>query len=337
MGSWAGVVVAGLLNGSFAVPMKTARAWKFVHIWMVFSLLAMALIPWVGVAIAVPRWSEILGAVSARGWLGLIGLGLLWGLASLLYGLAVDLLGIALGFAIQLGLSIVLGALLPLVWSRALSLRTAGDRLFLGGLALMVTGVLLCAEAGGAKSATPGATGAQFRRGLILAILGGVGAPLLNFGIHYGTSLLQEAGQIPGDTHFSGSAYVAWAVFLSAAAVTQAGYCFFRIVEKNWTGIFSSQGSRHDAASVALMSALWAASIFLYGMSVVGLGRLGYSVGWPIFVGLIVVTSNAWGVILGEWKGAAKAALQRMIAGSLVLVVAAFLIAQGHPGPSGTR
>src|ERR1019366_10724450 len=72
MMSWLGIVVAGLLNGSFTVPMKTARAWKFEHIWGVFSVLAMCVIPWCGVALAVPQWRDILAAVPRSGLSGLI-------------------------------------------------------------------------------------------------------------------------------------------------------------------------------------------------------------------------------------------------------------------------
>jgi len=328
--SWAGIVLAGVLNGSFAVPIKTARAWKFEHVWMVFSLLAMAVIPWVGVSLVVPQWRGILSAVPAAGWWGLAALGLLWGVASLLYGVAVDLLGIALGFAIQLGLSIVLGALLPLIWSRAMSFRTVKDAFFFGGLALMVVGVVLCAQAGGAKSNAPGATGARFRQGLIIAFLGGIGAPLLNFGIQYGISLLRTAGQIPVEARFSVKTYVAWAAFLSAAAVTQSGYCLLRIIATKSSRLFGAAGTGRDAGAVVGMSLVWAASVCLYGMSAVGLGRLGTSFGWPVFVALIILTSNTWGVLLGEWKGAARTAFHRMLVGSAVLVLAAFLIGQGN-------
>ncbi len=122
--SWLGVVLAGLLNGSFAVPLKTTRVWKFNHIWTLHSLLAMCVLPWIVVIAAVPRWSDLLASVPSRGWLTLVGWGVLFGIGSLLYGIAVDLLGIALGFAIQLGLSIVLGALLPLLWAGAFRLRS---------------------------------------------------------------------------------------------------------------------------------------------------------------------------------------------------------------------
>lgn len=332
MWSWAGIIAAGLLNGSFAVPLKTTRTWKFHHIWMVHSLLAMSVLPWAFVVITVPHWSEILRAVPARGWLGLVAWGVLFGIASLLYGVAVDLLGIALGFAIQLGLSIVLGALLPLIWAKALSLRTTGDWLFMIGLAVMVTGVVLCAQAGGSKSATPGATGARFRKGLVIALVGGILAPTLNFGIQYGTSLLAKVRETPGPVRFPVETYLAWAVFLSAAAVVQAGYCFSRILRNQTTDAFRGPGAMRDALQVVMMSSLWISSIFVYGRSVFGLGRLGNSFGWPIFIALIILASNAWGVVLGEWKGVSKAAFYRMLAGSTVLVVAAFLIGQGSRG-----
>jgi L-rhamnose-H+ transport protein len=327
---WFGVVVAGILNGSFAVPLKTARVWKFNHVWMIHSLLAMVVLPWGFAALTVPHGYEILLSVPARGWLGLVGWGMLFGVASLLYGVAVNLLGIALGFAIQLGLSIVLGALLPLAWARALSVRTLGDWLFLSGLAVMIAGVVLCAQAGGSKSSVAGATGARFRKGLIIAVVGGILAPTLNFGIQYGTVLLSSAGAASGQKGFPVPIYLAWAVFLSAAALVQAGYCFFRVIREQQLAAFYTPGTSRDALQVLAMSSLWITSVFLYGRSVFSLGPLGNSFGWPIFIALIILASNAWGVVLGEWKGASSMAFRRMVAGSAVLIVAAFLIGLGN-------
>ena len=79
------------------------------------------------------------------------------------------------------------------------------------------------------------------------------------------------------------------------------------------------------------MSVVWAASVYLYATSTAALGDLGTSFGWPIFLGLIVVTSNVWGVLLGEWRGRPRSAFCCMAAGSAILVIAAFLIAQTRP------
>ena len=61
------------------------------------------------------------------------------------------------------------------------------------------------------------------------------------------------------------------------------------------------------------------------------LGDLGTSFGWPIFLGLIVVTSNVWGVLPGEWRDRLRSAFFRMLVGSAVLVIAVFLIALTRP------
>jgi L-rhamnose-H+ transport protein len=330
--SWAGVVLAGLLNGSFAVPLKTTRVWKFNHIWTLHSLLAMGVIPWLVVIVAVPRWNDLLTRVALRGWLILIGWGVLFGIASLLYGIAVDLLGIALGFAIQLGLSIVLGALLPLLWAGAFELRSRGDWFFVLGLALMVVGVIMCAQAGGSKgNSSGGSSTKRFRLGLMIAIVGGVLAPTLNFGIQYGTALLSR-GFVTVKQGFPAEIYLAWAVFLSTAAVVQAGYCFTRVVREHSAGVFGAGMRTRDALQVPAMSLLWISSVFLYGRGAFALGPLGNSFGWPVFVALIILTSNAWGVLLAEWRQATKAAFYRMLAGSAVLIVAAFLIGQSKRG-----
>lgn len=330
--SWAGVILAGLLNGTFAVPLKTARIWKFNHIWTLHSLLAMGLVPWIVVIALVPHWLEIASRIEARRWLILIGWGVLFGIASLLYGAAVDLLGIALGFAIQLGLSIVLGALAPMVWAGAFRLQSTRDGLFILGLALMVLGVILCAQAGGKKENSGESNPARFRLGLIIALIGGVLAPTLNFGIQYGTDLLRQAGEVGGTNGFPIAIYMAWAVFLSAAAVVQAGYCFSRVVRDHSVGTFRLGMVSRDAPQVLAMSLLWISSVFIYGRSAFGLGRLGNSFGWPIFVALIILTSNAWGISLGEWRQAKPAAFYRMLIGSGVLIVAAFLIGQSRRG-----
>jgi L-rhamnose-H+ transport protein len=332
MWSWAGIVLAGLLNGSFAVPLKTTRVWKFNHIWTLHSLLAMGVIPWIVVMVAAPRWKDLLTHVALQGWLILIGWGVLFGIASLLYGIAVDLLGIALGFAIQLGLSIVLGALLPMLWAGAFELRSRGDWVFMLGLMLMVVGVILCAQAGGSQGKSSGFGAKRFRLGLLIAIIGGVLAPTLNFGIQYGTALLSKGAEARRAPGFPVEIYLAWAVFLSSAAVVQAGYCFGRVVREHSTGVFGAGMRTRDALQVPAMSLIWISSVFVYGRSAFALGPLGNSFGWPVFVALIILTSNAWGVLLGEWRQAARAAVYRMLAGSAVLIFAAFVIGQSKRG-----
>ena len=324
--SWLMLAAAGILNGTFAVPMKTAKRWSFDHIWAVFSILAMTVLPWLAIWIAVPGWTSLVGGVLVGGLLRLIALGLLWGVASLLYGLAIDALGVSLGISIQLGLSIVVGALLPRLWQTAAAVSAGSSVAFYAGLVVMVAGVIACAGAGRDRSASAKPRDvSRFRRGLVIAIAGGLGAPLLNIGIQYGLSLLASSASAGG----SGQA-VAWAIFLTAASVTQGGFCFFRIFMRGTQREYFQGAARSEWLRVGLMAVVWAASIFLYAFGAAALGPLGTSVGWPIFIGLIVVTSNVWGVALGEWQQKPGPQFMQMLAGSSLLILATFLVAQGR-------
>ena len=324
--TWLYLAAAGMLNGSFAVPMKTAKRWSFEHIWAVFSLLAMAVLPWLAVWTAIPEWRALVSSLPAAGLIRLIVLGLLWGVASLLYGLGVDALGVALGISIQLGLSIVAGAILPRLWVEAPPVSASSPGIFYSGIGMMVVGVIVCARAGQDNNAVGSRPNvSRFRRGLIIAVAGGLGAPLLNIGIQYGLSLLPAAG-----SGTRSGQWVAWALFLSAAAVTQGSYCFARVIARGELRQYFRSQVRFEWLRVAVMAVIWAASIFLYAFSAAALGPLGTSVGWPIFIGLIVVTSNAWGVALGEWKEKSGSRFRQMLAGSVLLIVATFLVARGR-------
>lgn len=319
--SWLGIVMAGVLNGTFAVPMKTARTWKFNHVWSVFSLLAMVVIPWLAVFFATPGWRVNLSVIVHAGLGGLVTLGLFWGVASLLYGLAIDLLGIALGFSIQLGLSIVAGALIPFAAIRGLAVRNGHDVAFLLGRAAMVIGVTVCGCAG--RGTKRKESNKKFRLGIMIAILGGIGSPLMNFGIQYGIALLPH-----GIRHASAAQWLPWAICLSAAALPQIAICFYRIARAGEMSLYLSSSAAHNTSWILVMSFVWTASIFVYGASAASLGRFGTSIGWPVFIAMIIVTSNAWGLALGEWEGRGWRQLLMMLSGSAVLIAATFLISR---------
>jgi len=71
-----------------------------------------------------------------------------WGVAQVFFGLAVDAIGIALTFSLVLGTSAAVGTLIPLVHLHPERLQTPAGHGVLGGVALVIAGVLVCAIAG---------------------------------------------------------------------------------------------------------------------------------------------------------------------------------------------
>ena len=93
----AAVVLAGVLQGLFAVPMKYAPRWNYENIWLIFSLVGMVLLPWMLTVATFPHLGEAYSLTPMPVFVRIAGFGLCWGIGSALAGLGMNLLGIGLG------------------------------------------------------------------------------------------------------------------------------------------------------------------------------------------------------------------------------------------------
>ena len=53
------LVVAGVMNASFTLPMKFTRNWNWENTWLVYSFLAYFLFPWLSAIVSIPRLFEV--------------------------------------------------------------------------------------------------------------------------------------------------------------------------------------------------------------------------------------------------------------------------------------
>ena len=78
----AAVVVAGVLQGLFAVPMKYAPRWNYEHIWLTYSLAGMVVMPWILTTATVPHLVEVYSLTPALTLARIASFGLCWGIGS---------------------------------------------------------------------------------------------------------------------------------------------------------------------------------------------------------------------------------------------------------------
>jgi hypothetical protein len=83
------------------------------NIWFVFVLTGLLLLPWSVTLAMVPSLGEVYHAASLSSLALIAVFGIGWGIGATLVGIAFRMLGISLGFAIILGLSALLGSLVP--------------------------------------------------------------------------------------------------------------------------------------------------------------------------------------------------------------------------------
>src|ERR1700745_3238994 len=99
------LVVAGVMNASFALPMKFTRRWAWENTWAVWTGLALLLMPLIAAAITVPQLPHVYAQAGTRSVVLVAACGMGWGIAQVPFWFAVVFLRIALAFALFLRLS----------------------------------------------------------------------------------------------------------------------------------------------------------------------------------------------------------------------------------------
>jgi|HubBroStandDraft_6_1064221.scaffolds.fasta_scaffold13351_3 L-rhamnose-H+ transport protein len=323
------LVVAGVMNASFTLPMKFTRNWNWENTWLVWTLFALVIFPPLAAFATIPHLGELYGEVAAGLVVTVAIFGLGWGVAQVLFGLAVDSIGIALTFSIVLGISAAVGCVIPLIRLHPEKLFTTGGFITMAGVALVIAGVAICAIAGrrreAAMAARDGRPKVNMSRGLACAILCGFGAALVNFGLAFGGPLMDAAVRHGASEVWAGNAV--WLPLMLAGSIPNFAYCIYLLSRNKTSHRYGGPGTASHWFLAAIMAFFWFASTALYGIATGKLGSWGTILGWPLFMSLIVITASILGFITGEWKGSGKQPLRIQIGGVVVLVLAVFVLA----------
>lgn len=326
------VVAGGVLHGSFALPMKKMAAWKWENTWLVYSISGLVVLPLLLALATVPSFFEAVASTSAATLALIVLCGVGWGAGSTLFGLAIDRVGMALTFAIVLGITSSLGSLLPLLIQNPSELFSRRGQILLAGLALVILGIILCSKAGALRERAQNPQAPPRRgtfTGLLICIASGVLSPALNFGFVFGEPLKQEAIRLGASPDFAGNAL--WALALGGGFFVNAGYAVYLLGRNRTWCVYSSAEARGWYwAGAALMGFLWYIGVSIYGMGAAAMGPLGGVLGWPIFMSTVIIMANVWGAATGEWKGAGAQAMRLMWTGVCILVAAIAVIAQAN-------
>ena len=320
------LVVAGVMNASFALPMKFTRRWAWENIWAVWSGLALLLMPLITAAITVPQLAHVYTQAGTRSVVLVAACGMGWGIAQVLFGLAVDSIGIALTFAIVLGLSAAIGSLIPFLRLDSDKVLTPAGLGLIGGVLLVIFGVGICARAGMLREQTTkqAQRNRTPRRGILLAVISGIGAAAMNFGVAFGSPVVEAAALHGANPAWRMNAV--WLPLMTAGAVPNLLYCVYLLRLKRTLVNFSAGGTGHYWLFASVMATFWFASTLMYGVASLKLGVLGPVYGWPLFMSLIVIVSSAIGILAGEWKDAMKSAVGLQFAGVVVLTAAVIVL-----------
>jgi L-rhamnose-H+ transport protein len=328
------VCVGGMLNGSFAAPMKRLSGWRWENTWLVYALTGLVIFPWVIALVTIPHAGAVLQQTSGSVLVRVALFGFAWGIGAVLFGQGIARVGLALGFAVILGISSSFGSLLPLVILHPDQLGTRQGLALIAGTLVMMVGLVFLAMAGTRRERDQSAGAATSERagfglGLFICILSGVFSAMLNFAFVFGEEMRQVSLRAGASTAMSGNAV--WALAVSAGFLANAGYCVYLLNRNHtWNVYWEKSGGAAYTLGGTLMGLLWYSGVVVYGMGADALGSLGKIVGWPVFMSIDILTGILWGFFSGEWKGASRTARAYCLAGILVLFLAIGVISWGN-------
>ena len=191
--------IGGFASATNFIPFRGIKRWSWEIYWIIQGFAAWIVAPAVLAYIFVPHLSTILRAAppSAIGYAVLWGA--LWGLGGLTFGLAIRYLGIALGYAIALGLCTAFGTLIPPIYSGQIGsiLHERSGQIILAGVFVCLLAVAVNGAAGLSKErevtpeekAEAGETDFSFGKGIAVAIFAGIFSSFFAFGLTAGAPI----------------------------------------------------------------------------------------------------------------------------------------------------
>lgn len=324
------ILVGGAINGSFAVPVKSIQQWNFENIWLNFAIWAFLVLPWASLFVLAPHIGLVYQNIPLHLLITLIVGGTLFGMGQVCFVRALNIIGFGLSFTINIGLGASLGFLLPLITLHPEKMLTAFGLATLIGVILTIIGLLISYRAGEQRSISTkqiptSPSPHPYSLGITLAVLAGFSSAIQNF-TFAATSRLEVMAVRAGMNPLA-AATIIWPIFLTFTFIAYALYMLY-LHQKNHSFIYyqRSQGGLNYFLSM-IMGMAWYLSLLLYSQGALLIGSLGPLIGWPLFMVLIILSSNFWGWRYHEWEGATSAVKRQALSAIGLLLLAVMIFA----------
>ena len=317
-------------------PQKGVKGWSWQTYWLAQALICWLVLPLIIAYLTIPQLSVVLKEAPTSAMQRSFLLGMAYGVGGTAFGIAIRYVGFSLTYAIAVGISCVLGTLLPPLVNGTLGavLKSQGATFLIMGVVMGAVGIALRGVAGRNKEkdinqSENNKTEFSLAKGLPLCFLAGILSALYGFSLDQGQPIADVAAQY-GAGNFQGN--VIYIFSNSGAFVTTLLYCLYlHNKEKTFYQYGTASGNslgRNYLLSV-LTGFLWYGQFFFYGLGHVRMGTYKFT-SWAIHMIMLVLFSAVAGLLMKEWKNTSSRTKRWLIAALTVLVIAVLLLTYGN-------
>ncbi|MCC5805553.1 MAG: hypothetical protein JJU00_04410 [Opitutales bacterium] len=317
-------------------PQRYLHRWSWQTYWLVQATGCWLVLPWIFAYLTIPELGTVLAEAPKGAMLNSYLFGVLYGVGGISFGLAIRYIGFSLTYAIAIGVSCVVGTLVPPLFAGTLgaTLATTGGLYVIAGVILGTGAILSTGLAGFRKERELESDGTKssfnFRVGLPVVLVAGVLSAVFSFALAAGQPVADVAAKY-GAGHFEGN--VIYIFSNNGAFTTTLLYVIYLANRERTWGEFrrtaDGSGLLRNYLLGMTTGLLWYMQFFFYGLGHVRMGDFRFS-SWAIHMIILILLSCGFGVFIGEWKAARKKTRFILAGGVALLLGAVAMITYGN-------
>jgi L-rhamnose-H+ transport protein len=314
-------------------PQKRVKGWSWQSYWLVQAAFCWFLLPILGAWLTIPELGTVLHEAPRGAMLASFALGAAYGVGGTAFGLSIRCIGFSLTYAIAVGLSTVLGTLIPPLVKGTLgaTLSRPGAGWVIAGIAIGMVGIAFTGAAGRMKerdlTKQAKLEGFLLMKGLSLSLLAGVLSAVYAFSLEAGEPIADVA-TAHGAGVFRGN--VVYIFSNTGAFITTAIYCLWLHQKHKTLGEIVELPAGEERASLpvnwtmaVLTGCLWYGQFFFYNLAHVRMGAYKFT-SWAIHMIMLIGFSILVGAVLREWRGS-RGSTRLTVGIAFVILVGAVL------------
>lgn len=333
--------IGGVTASTCYVPFQKVKKWSWDSYWIVQASFAWFIFPFLIGFLTVPNLLDVFRDADTAVLFNATILGAVYGFGGMCFGFAIRHIGYSLTYTISIGVSAILGTIVPLLMHGELlqKFNSPGGHTIFSGMGLALIGIIICGVAGYRKEQNLKAINTNgdepltfnMKKGLTLTLIAGVLSAVFGISLEVGAPVAKIAGEY-GAGNFEGNANL----ILSTGGAFITNFIWFTVAGiKNKTlkelidvkGI----GKKHFYTNLVLSilsGALWYGQFFFYGIGHVYMGAYKFA-SWVLHMSMLIFFSYIVGIVMKEWKLVSKRTNSTLILALIVLVISFVIMAYG--------
>jgi L-rhamnose-H+ transport protein len=321
---------------SFYAPIEKVKRWSWETTWAVAGFFSWILLP-IGVSLfLLPDFHGFYASMGAHLLLKVALFGAMWGVGNVSYGLTMRHLGMSLGIGVAIGVTLVVGTLIPpLLHGQAATLFvTHSGQLTMAGVLVALFGVAVVSYAGHQKELQFTGKAREFnvKLGILLAVLCGIFSSGMSFAIDAARPIEAAALRLGVSPLYA--ALPSYVFIMGGGAIVNLIYCFIRLAAVKRLSLRADLAQpRATLLANGLLAAaggiMWYLQFFFYAWGAANVPQRLFYVNWMLHMSMYVLCGGLVGLALGEWAGVGSRPVRLLWAGILVIIAAANLVGLG--------